>query len=289
MGGAVSLPLAAARAKCYATWDPASSWNRGRQTAYLYGWQRRHGGNERNMASGSDRIGRGTVAEAVWPILDAPPDQPFVVAQLGQSLDGRIATPTGESRWINRDAALDHVHRLRAAVDAVVVGVGTVIADDPLLNVRRCAPREPNRHPARVVIDPNGRMPAGARCMAGDGARCYVVRFDDRPAPDGAEIVRVEPDHALMHPRAIVAALFQRGMKRLLIEGGAWTVSSFVDAGAVDRLHVLVAPMILGSGKTGLSLAPIARLDSAKRPHTTVHVLDDGDVLFDCDLRRART
>ena len=86
------------------------------------------------------------------PLINADPSRPFVVAQLGQSLDGRIATPTGESRWINKDEALDHVHRIRANVDAVLVGVGTVVADDPILNVRRV----PGRNPARVVIDPQG-------------------------------------------------------------------------------------------------------------------------------------
>ena len=217
-------------------------------------------------------------------IHDADPALPFVVAQLGQSLDGRIATPTGESRWINRDAALDHVHRLRAEVDAVVVGVGTVVADDPLLNVRRCA----GRNPARVVIDPSGRMPAGAKCMAGaDGARRLVIgRPDGRSLPDGVELVSMPGNGEPMSPRAIVDALHARGLRRLLIEGGAWTVSAFIDAGAVDRLHVLVAPMILGSGKTGLALKPIARLSEARRPAAQVIVLADGDVLFDCDLRQ---
>ena len=74
-------------------------------------------------------------------------------------------------------------------------------------------------------------------------------------------------------------------MRRLLIEGGARTVSGFIDAGAVDRLHLLVAPVILGSGKSGLSMRPIERLSQALRPRTRVHVLPDGDVLFDCDLR----
>ena len=216
-------------------------------------------------------------------IRNAPLDRPFVVAQLGQSLDGRIATPTGESRWINRDAALDHVHRLRATVDAVVVGIGTVVADDPLLNVRRVE----GRHPARVVIDPSGRMPDGARCLVDDGIRRLIIRNQDGPgAPPGVEVVRLSNQGEPMSPRAIVDALFELGLKRLLIEGGAWTVSSFIDAGAVDRLHVLVAPMILGSGKTGLALKPIARLFEARRPVTQVHLLADGDVLFDCDLRQ---
>ena len=215
------------------------------------------------------------------PVCEAPRDRAFVVAQLGQSLDGRIATLTGESRWINRDAALDHLHRLRAAVDAVVVGVGTVIADDPRLTVRRVE----GRNPVRVVIDPNGRLPANARCLAEDGTRRLVIRRKGGPAPPGVEVVELATDGALFSPRTIVAGLHARGLRRLLVEGGAWTISSFIDAGAVDRLHVLVAPMILGSGKIGLSLAPIARIEQALQPPTRVHVLADGDVLFDCDLR----
>ena len=80
-------------------------------------------------------------AESLRLIRDCPAGRSFVVAQLGQSLDGRIALPSGESRWINNDAALDHLHRLRAVVDAVVVGIGTALADDPMLNVRRVAGR----------------------------------------------------------------------------------------------------------------------------------------------------
>lgn len=221
------------------------------------------------------------VADPCAIVRQAPEGRSFVVAQLGQSLDGRIATPTGESRWINRDAALDHVHRLRAAVDAVVVGVGTVVADDPQLNVRRV----PGRHPARVVIDPSGRCPPDARCLGDDGVRRFLVRGVDGPVPPGVEVIRFDAHGRTVAPSEIVAALAERGLWRLLIEGGAWTVSQFIDAEAVDRLHVLVAPMILGSGKTGLQLRPIARLAEAKRPEARVHVLADGDVLFDCDMR----
>lgn len=217
------------------------------------------------------------------PLVNAAPDRPFVVAQLGQSLDGRIATPTGDSRWINRDCALDHVHRLRSLVDAVVVGIGTVIADDPRLNVRRV----PGRHPARVVIDPNGRIGPSARLLDSDGARRLVVCSDPRACPAGAEPVIVQRNADALCPREIVAALFARGFKKILVEGGATTVSAFVDANAVDHLHVLVAPIILGSGKTGLSLKPIQGLDEARRPPTRVYALDDGDVIFDCDLRQA--
>jgi riboflavin-specific deaminase-like protein len=214
-------------------------------------------------------------------VLQSPPGRPFVIAQLGQSLDGRIATLTGESRWINRESALDHVHKLRAVVDAVVVGVGTVVADDPQLNVRRVS----GRNPARVVIDPTGRCPLSARCFRDDGARRILIRAVEAPAPSGVEVVRLETHGRTLSPVDIVHALAAHGLPRLLIEGGAWTVSQFIDAQAVDRLHVLVAPLILGSGKTGLSLRPIARLADARRPETFVHVLEDGDVLFDCDMR----
>jgi riboflavin-specific deaminase-like protein len=225
-----------------------------------------------------------SVKTAIELIRQAPPGQPFVVAQLGQSLDGRIATPTGESRWINRAAALEHVHRIRGAVDAVLVGVSTVVADDPLLNVRRV----PGRNPARVVLDPFGRVPLAAKCFDGtDGVRRLVVRVRPGPRPDGVEeIVLAGPDGRI-DPRRVVQALAASGLPKLLIEGGAATVSSFIAAGAVDRLHVLVAPMILGSGKTGLALPPIDTLDAALRPRADVHVLADGDVLFDCDLRRS--
>ncbi len=220
------------------------------------------------------------------PLMDADRSRPFVVAQLGQSLDGRIATPTGESRWINKDAALDHVHRLRAHVDAVLVGVGTAVADDPLLNVRRV----PGRNPARVVIDPKGRIPIGARCLDGaDGCRRLVIRAVGTEAaalPAGVEIIEIEADaHGKLDPCKTVAALFERGLVKILVEGGAWTVSEFIDAGAVDHLHVLVGPIILGSGKSGLTLKPIDKLSAAKRPTVRVFPLADGDVLFDCNLR----
>ena len=220
-------------------------------------------------------------AQSLAALRRAPRDRPFVVAQLGQSLDGRIALPSGESRWINKDCALDHLHRLRAVVDAVVVGIGTALEDDPALNVRRVG----GRNPARVVIDPRGRLRSDLKLLAADGAERIVVTSAGMPVPQGATRIELEPAADVFAPASIIAALHARGLSRLLIEGGAHTVSSFIDADAVDRLHVLVAPCLLGSGKAGLNLAPLARLADARRPRTHVHVLDDGDVLFDCDMR----
>ena len=175
---------------------------------------------------------------------------------------------------------------LRERARSSFLGSGTVAADDPLLNVRRVA----GRNPARVVIDPKGRIPITARCLDGsDGCRRLVVRASgvEAPAlPEGVEIIVIEADaDGRLDPSATVAALFAHGLKKILLEGGAWTVSHFIDAGAVDRLHVLVAPVILGSGKVGLSLKPIDKLSNALRPAVRVFPLADGDVLFDCNLR----
>jgi riboflavin-specific deaminase-like protein len=211
-----------------------------------------------------------------------PGPAPFVVAQVGQTLDGRIATVTGASKYISGREALKHLHRLRAAVDAVVVGVGTVEADDPLLTVRLV--EGPN--PVRVVIDPNGRCPRDVRMLSDGQAPVIVVAKPGAPAPEGVETIRLDPSAPQgFSPDAIVAALAARGLRRILVEGGAETIGRFLDAGRIDQLHVLVAPMIIGSGKPGFSLRPIEQLRDALRPRTAVHVFDDGDVLFTCDMK----
>jgi diaminohydroxyphosphoribosylaminopyrimidine deaminase/5-amino-6-(5-phosphoribosylamino)uracil reductase len=208
----------------------------------------------------------------------------LVIAQLGQSLDGRIATPTGASKYINGPVALDFLHHLRARVDAVVVGVGTVIADDPLLTVRRV----PGRSPVRVVIDPKGRMPASAKCLSSGAALTYVIRHTQNCEDSPCKVLDLPQRGKEIDPHAILAALEGQGLRRVLIEGGATTVSRFIAAGALDRLYVLVAPMILGSGRAGLELPPIDQLTEALRPVTHSYSLEGGDVLFDCRLESKR-
>ena len=209
----------------------------------------------------------------------------MVLGQLGQSLDGRVATESGHSHYINGPAGLNHLHRLRALVDAVVVGIGTALADDPRLTVRRVA----GPQPARVVIDPGGRLPAGARLLARDGVRRLIITAHGvrPPLPSDVEVVPVPRIDGQLAPAAILEALAAQGFRRLLIEGGADTVSRFLSAKCLDRLHVVVAPIILGSGRPGLSLPPIERADQALRMPMRVHRLDD-EVLFDCDLSAAR-
>jgi diaminohydroxyphosphoribosylaminopyrimidine deaminase / 5-amino-6-(5-phosphoribosylamino)uracil reductase len=219
------------------------------------------------------------------PLRAGRVDDLMVIAQCGQSIDGRIATASGHSKYINGASGLDHLHRLRALVDAVVVGVGTALNDDPQLTVRRVA--GPN--PARVVIDPRGRLPAAARLWRNDGARRVAVMGEqaDVAVATGVEILPVVLTEGVAAPADILAGLRAKGFRRILIEGGARTVSEFLAAGCLDRLHVMVAPMLLGAGQPSLTLAPIERADDALRPPVFPHLLD-GEVLFDIDLSSRR-
>jgi riboflavin-specific deaminase-like protein len=209
----------------------------------------------------------------------------MVIGQIGQSLDGRIATASGHSKYINGPAGVTHLHRLRSLVDAVVVGVGTALADDPQLTVRRVA--GPN--PARIVIDPNGRLAASAKVFAADGVRRILITAEGTRCapPSDVEVVVLPVAGSSIAPPAILAALADRGLHRILIEGGADTVSRFVTAGCFDRLHVTVAPVIFGSGRPGFILPPVERADQALRAAVRIHQLGD-DVLFDCDLSAQR-
>jgi diaminohydroxyphosphoribosylaminopyrimidine deaminase/5-amino-6-(5-phosphoribosylamino)uracil reductase len=208
-----------------------------------------------------------------------------VVAQCGQSIDARIATASGHSHYINGAEGLAHLHRLRALVDAVVIGVGTAQADDPQLTVRRVA--GPN--PARVVIDPNGRLTPAARLLAEDGVRRLVITGMETALdfPSGVEVVRIAATERQLAPAAVLAALAERGFRRVLIEGGSNTVSRFLAAGCLDRLHVMIAPMIIGAGPSSVSLAPIERVQQAIKAPMRAHILGD-DVLLDCDLSAQR-
>lgn len=206
---------------------------------------------------------------------------PLTIAQVGQSLDGRIATESGHSHYINGEGGLDHLHRLRALADAVVVGATTVILDDPRLTTRRVA--GPN--PVRVIVDPSGRVPLGRRAF--DAAaptlllRASHLAMTSPDRVDGPIVVPIAAEQGLLPPRRILRTLHERGLFTVLIEGGGTTISTFLRAGAVDRLHVVVAPMLIGPGRAAFQWPAIDRLQQALRLSMTAHPLG-GDVLFDC-------
>ena len=244
------------------TWSGVPSKFRACETALPEPWEARFG-----------PLRRGTV------------DRLVVVGQIGQSIDGRIATVTGHSKYINGPAGLAHLHRLRALVDLVLIGIGTAVADDPLLTVRRCA----GPSPARAVLDPRGRLSPTAKVLGADGARRLVITAEGvaPKLPAGVEIVGVPTVGGEIAPAAILAALAQRGFGRILIEGGAHTVSRFIAAGCLDRLHVMVAPIMLGAGQAGVTLKPITTADQALRAPMRAHLIGE-EVLLDCDLTAQR-
>ncbi len=208
----------------------------------------------------------------------------IVIGQLGQTLDGCIATPTGDSKYINSDCGLRHLHQIRSAVEAVIIGVGSVNADNPKLNVRLCD----GLNPARVIIDPRGRVDLTASLFK-DGLSDVIIMTScqvDHPATGMAEIIHLPAQDYHIEPSVIIAALHDRGFYKILVEGGNQTLSNFMDAGVLDRLHLIVAPVIMGGGLSGLNLSPIDKLDEALRPEVTLYPLGR-DILFDCNLAKA--
>jgi diaminohydroxyphosphoribosylaminopyrimidine deaminase/5-amino-6-(5-phosphoribosylamino)uracil reductase len=209
----------------------------------------------------------------------------LVIAHLGQSLDGQIATSTGASRYVTSAENLTHLHRLRALCDAVVVGASTIACDDPKLTTRLVA----GENAARVVIDPALRT-VSAGLWRDRAARTLLVCADGSRAalrlPDEVEVVQVPLRAERLDPASIVVELQKRGLQRLLVEGGGITVSRFLEARAAHRLHLCVSPVLLGRGRPGLALPPIDSLADALRPRTRRFELG-GDVLFDCELEYA--
>jgi riboflavin-specific deaminase-like protein len=225
-------------------------------------------------------------ADLFGPLRSGVVDDLMIIGQVGQSLDGRVATATGHSKYINCPAGIAHLHRLRALVDIVVVGVGTALADNPQLTVRQVA----GPQPARAVIDPKGRLGADAKLFADDGVRRLLLTAEGCAVapPRGVEVITLPAEDGNIAPPAIVASLARAGMRRILVEGGADTVSRFIAARCLDRLHVSVAPVMLGAGGPGIELPPLDRADEARRMQVRVHKIED-DVLFDCDLSDQRT
>lgn len=235
------------------------------------------------------------------PLLDAPGPgsaTPWTVAQLGQSLDGFVATETGDSYYVNGAHCLLHLHRLRALCDAVLVGAGTVAIDNPQLTTRRV----PGPQPMRVVVDPAVRLDGHYRvfrdaqaptlwlCDAqhAERARSHLGTGGQGPHPAvvlGVEGLLIDGDacHGY-HPERVTAALAQRGLHLLFVEGGGMTVSRFFTAGVLNRLHLVLAPVLIGQGRRGLRVPAHDVMADCPRPPARTLALGD-DMLWDLDLR----
>jgi 3,4-dihydroxy 2-butanone 4-phosphate synthase/GTP cyclohydrolase II len=218
------------------------------------------------------------------------PERPFVVLKYAQSLDGRIATSTGDSKWISGEPERELSHALRAACDAVMVGIGTVLADDPELTVRMV----PGASPMRVVLDTSLRLPVEAKIVTNDAATTVIttarsdearryrlrergVRVEVVPERDG----RVDLHHAL-------AALRATGTESLLVEGGSTVITALLDSGVVDRLIVAVAPFVMGTGTQAVNDLGIERVTDAIRLENRIMVPAGEDLVLGWDVAVTR-
>ena len=262
-GGLIPLSTGAPAALA---WQPGS------------GWQ--------SLLAPDDR--RQSALDLYLPICSATTDRPIAVGHLGQSLDAFIATHSGDSQFVTGSANIVHLHRMRALCDAVIVGSGTVAADDPQLTTRHVS--GPN--PLRVVFDPARRVGPDPQHRLFNDPEAPTLYFCARELIGAGEthlgtatIVSIDADD----PRSdsalagVFSHLRDRGCARIFVEGGGVTVSAFLQAGLLDRLHVAIAPLIIGDGRPAIRLAPQQKLRDCRRPHYRVFRMG-GDMLFDCDL-----
>lgn len=195
--------------------------------------------------------------------------RPFVTLKLAQSLDGRVATADGASRWITSEPARTRVHELRGRTDAVMVGSGTALADDPRLTVREVD--APRGQPRAVILDGRGRIPVGATVVR-DGTIVVTSpasggRWRRELVSAGADVVEVPAaDDAGVEPLATLEALLARGVRTVLCEGGPTVAGALVRGDLVDRLVLHVAPIVLGDGAVPtLAGVDVAAVDTAPR------------------------
>jgi GTP cyclohydrolase II len=215
--------------------------------------------------------------------------RPYVTLKYAQTLDGRIATRTGDSKWISSAPERRVSHALRAACDAVMVGVGTAIIDDPQLTVRLVR----GSSPVRVVLDSTLRLPDDARILDHD-APTIVITTDQstlqrRRALEARGLgVRVVPADARgVDLAAALRVLRDAGVLSLLVEGGAHVITSFLSGGLADRLIVAIAPTVIGAGTEAVGELGVMRVSEGMRlMNRSLHVAGD-DVVVAADLRAA--
>lgn len=218
------------------------------------------------------------------PICSGTTAHPLTVGHLGQSLDGFIATRSGDSQTVTGSDNIVHLHRMRALCDAVVVGAGTVAADDPQLTTRHV----PGANPLRVVFDPKRRLMPTFGVFTDRTAPTLYICARSRIAPGeshvGCAVIAAIDEGAPGDEAAQALRLLRdRGCARVFVEGGGVTVSRFLEADLLDRLQIAIAPVLIGEGRPTVRLAPQVRLRDCRRPGYRVFRMG-GDVLFDCDL-----
>jgi 3,4-dihydroxy 2-butanone 4-phosphate synthase/GTP cyclohydrolase II len=261
-----------------------------------------HRRNVSYLTTKSERMGHvrpsggalgGTIASAVDPsaLIGRVPShgcRPGVVVKLAQSLDGRIATASGDSKWISSEPERAVSHALRAACDAVLVGVGTVVRDNPQLTVRAV----PGASPTRVVVDSRLRAPLDSRLFTDDGSTLVLTtsasdpRTRDRLRRAGAGVEVVQDLGGRVDLHAALARLRELGMEVVLVEGGATLVTSLLSARLVDRLIVSIAPMLIGAGTDAVGDLGIQHVPNALSLTNRTIVTVGDDVIIAGDVTR---
>ncbi len=232
-----------------------------------------------------DVLARAPHAASALPLYAPLLTGPLVLGRIAQTLDSKIATTSGASFWISGPDDIRHTHRLRALFDAVVVGAGTIRADDPQLTTRLCA----GPSPVRVVLDTERSLGTDYRVFT-DGHPTLLACATDRASEThgGARVIGLPRAGRALDLAALLAALRERGLARVFIEGGGVTVSRFLAAGVLDRLHVTIAPLLLGEGVPAFTLPGVARPQDGLRLDWTLHRLG-ADILLDIPLNTARS
>ncbi len=230
---------------------------------------------------------RGDLLNLYLPFCSATSARPMTVGHLGQSLDGFIATHSGDSQFVTGSENIVHSHRMRALCHAVVVGAGTVAADDPQLTTRRVQ----GPTPLRVIFDPGRRLTPDYRVFTDRIAS--TMYFCDRTLVAAGEthvgaarVVGIETGTPGSGVRDVLRWLHECGCSRVFVEGGGVTVSAFLEANLLDRLQIAIAPVLIGDGRPAIRCPAHATLRDCRRPGYRVFRMG-GDVLFDCELDAA--
>ncbi len=214
-------------------------------------------------------------------------DRPTVVLKYAQTLDGRIATASGDSRWISGEAEREVAHALRAACDGVLVGVGTVLHDDPQLTVRMV----PGASPTRIVVDSTLRLPPDALVLRDDASTILLTTDQSLPGRraelrgHGVSVEVVPARDGRVDLAAALDRLYALGIEMLLVEGGAGVITGLLRAGLADRIIVSVAPLIIGAGTEAVADLGVDQVRHGIRltNRTVVPVGDDVLLAWDID------
>ena len=213
---------------------------------------------------------------------------PFVTLKYAQSLDGRIATSRGDAQWISSEKSRQFAHRLRAVHDGIMVGIGTVVADDPQLTVRLAK----GKNPFRVILDSKLHIPLDAQVLTKGGKTiiatteaCDKTRIGEIEKKGNEVLLTQRDKDGRIHLRTLLQTLARRGVASILVEGGKEVITSFLRDRLVDRMVIITAPLILGQGIEAIGTLGITSVEQAVRPTSLDVKRLDCDRVFDLRLK----